>query len=206
MDTAKAISAATVATGAVGVALLLLIERVALREFADAEVEQLFGSALLIAAGLATVGVMIVISGQRRATKREPRAGFLAALCIGAVQGLCLPFRGFSRSGATISTALFLGVDKLRAEAFSFALAVVLTPPVILREGYRLAKASGANAANPASVAQLAVPSLLGMLFSFLAGLVALRWLSRWLERSRWHWFGYYCLVAAAAVALFGLR
>jgi undecaprenyl-diphosphatase len=206
LDTAKAISAATVATGAVGVALLLLIERVALREFADAEVEQLFGSALLIAAGLATVGVMIVISGQRRATKREPRAGFLAALCIGAVQGLCLPFRGFSRSGATISTALFLGVDKLRAEAFSFALAVVLTPPVILREGYRLAKASGANAANPASVAQLAVPSLLGMLFSFLAGLVALRWLSHGLERSRWHWFGYYCLVAAAAVALFGLR
>src|SRR5229473_2168612 len=42
---------------------------------------------------------------------------------IGLVQGLCLPFRGFSRSGATISTALLCGVDRMRAEDFSFALA-----------------------------------------------------------------------------------
>ena len=54
---------------------------------------------------------------------------------IGAVQGLCLPFRGFSRSGATISTGLFPGRDKVRVEEFSFALAVVLTPAVILKEG-----------------------------------------------------------------------
>jgi undecaprenyl-diphosphatase len=38
------------------------------------------------------------------------------------------------------------------------------------------------------------------MLFSFAAGLVALRWLSRWLEHGRWHFFGYYCLVASVAV------
>ena len=45
---------------------------------------------------------------------------------IGAVQGLCLPFRGFSRSGATISVGMLAGVTKSRAENFSFALAVVL--------------------------------------------------------------------------------
>ena len=38
------------------------------------------------------------------------------------------------------------------------------------------------------------------MVFSFAAGLVALRWLSRWLERGRWQWFGVYCLIAAAVV------
>ncbi|HBZ72128.1 MAG TPA: UDP-diphosphatase, partial [Deltaproteobacteria bacterium] len=42
---------------------------------------------------------------------------------MGAVQGLCLPFRGFSRSGSTISTGLLLGLDKGRVEEFSFALA-----------------------------------------------------------------------------------
>jgi len=36
---------------------------------------------------------------------------------IGIVQGLCLPFRGFSRSGATISTGLLAGVEKSRAES-----------------------------------------------------------------------------------------
>jgi undecaprenyl-diphosphatase len=35
---------------------------------------------------------------------------------------------------------------------------------------------------------------------SFLAGLAALRLLSRWLESGRWSWFGYYCLIAAAGV------
>jgi undecaprenyl-diphosphatase len=38
------------------------------------------------------------------------------------------------------------------------------------------------------------------MVFSFLAGLLALRWLSSWLEQGRWHYFGYYCLAASLAV------
>ena len=63
------------------------------------------------------------------------------------MQGLSLPFRGFSRSGATISTGLLLGVSRVRAEAFSFALAVVLTPPVIAREALRLVRADRAAGA-----------------------------------------------------------
>ena len=47
-------------------------------------------------------------------------------------------------------------------------------------------------------------PSLLGMVFSFIAGLVALRWLSRWLEQGRWYLFGCYCLVASVVVWMFG--
>ena len=122
---------------------------------------------------------------------------------IGAVQGLCLPFRGFSRSGATISTAMLLGVAKSRAEAFSFALAVVLTPPVIAREAMRLIHSRAANGAT--DLASVAVQSLFGAVVAFFAGLLALKWLSRWLEGGRWYLFGIYCLVAAAAVmALYG--
>jgi undecaprenyl-diphosphatase len=46
-----------------------------------------------------------------------------------------------------------------------------------------------------------AVPSILGVVFAFLAGLLALKWLSRWLETGRWHFFGIYCLFAAGVVA-----
>ena len=60
---------------------------------------------------------------------------------IGIVQGICLPFRGFSRSGSTISTGLILGLPKQKLEEFSFALAVVLTPPIITKEIFRLLKA-----------------------------------------------------------------
>jgi undecaprenyl-diphosphatase len=117
---------------------------------------------------------------------------------IGAVRGLCLPFRGFSRSGATISTAMLLRVAKSRAEAFSFALAVVLTPLVVVREAMRLIHSRDTHGRT--DLASVAFSSLLGAAVAFLAGLLALKWLSRWLEGGRWYLFGIYCLVAAAAV------
>jgi len=48
--------------------------------------------------------------------------------------------------------------------------------------------------------------SLLGAVFAFLAGLVALKWLSNWLENGRWYWFGIYCLVASAVVFWLHIR
>ena len=121
---------------------------------------------------------------------------------IGAIQGLCLPFRGFSRSGATISTGMLTGASKERAERFSFALAVVLTPPVVAREALRLLKASheAAAAGTPIDLHGSVVTSLLGAVFAFFAGLVALKWLSSWLEEGRWYLFGIYCLVASVVV------
>ena len=50
------------------------------------------------------------------------------------------------------------------------------------------------------SLASAALPSLLGAVFAFLAGLLALKWLSRWLEQGHWHLFGIYCLAASAGV------
>lgn len=116
---------------------------------------------------------------------------------IGAMQGLCIPFRGFSRSGATISTGLLLRVSRRTAEDFSFALAVLLTPPADAREIWRLYQSQHHNLA---AMVPSAAPSILGMIFAFFAGLLALKWLSRWLETGRWHLFGIYCLAAAVVV------
>jgi undecaprenyl-diphosphatase len=195
------VALATAATGAVGLALLRLLPAAFGLDRDRFEVEQLFGDPRLIAAALAAAGVLIVTAGLL--TRRRAGAGHIgtaAAAAVGAVQGLCLPFRGFSRSGATISTALLMGVARDRAESFSFALAVVLTPAVIVRELHRFLKAHAA-AASAADLVQLALPIVLGMALSFLAGLLALRWLSRWLEHGRWHYFGAYCLAASALVA-----
>lgn len=118
---------------------------------------------------------------------------------IGAIQGLVIPFRGFSRSGSTISVGLLLRVARRSAEDFSFALAVVLTPPADAREVWRLYQAQHHQLAG---VIPAATTSLLGMVFAFLAGLLALKWLSRWLESGKWYVFGIYCLAAACAIAL----
>ncbi len=121
---------------------------------------------------------------------------------MGAVQGLCLPFRGFSRSGATISAGMMAGAQRERAERFSFALAVVITPLAIGREALRLVKATheAAGTAAPLDLRGTVMVSLLGAVFSFLAGLLALRWLSGWLESGKWYLFGIYCIVASGVV------
>jgi undecaprenyl-diphosphatase len=87
---------------------------------------------------------------------------------------------------------------KFKAEEFSFALAVVLTPVVLVMEIYRLLKAQADVPGE--SLAHLFAPSLLGMALSFIAGLVALKWLSSWLERGHWKWFGIYCLAFSVVV------
>jgi len=196
---------ATLCTALIGEGVGKVIERTLWRNVPHAEIEDLFSHLEFIAPALAAAGVLIIIAGlfERRHPAGAPSAAHelnaQRAGVIGAVQGLCLPFRGFSRSGATISTGLLLGVIKSRAEAFSFALAVVLTPPVVLREVMRLLRAAHAGGADLRSAA---LASVLGAVVAFLAGLVALRWLSRWLEGGRWYWFGVYCLLAAGGVAL----
>ena len=221
-----ALLAATAVTGAVGFGLKTLIEHTCLRDpktGAHGHIETLFHNLPLIAASLAAVGLLILVAGlkERRQPGASQTVSFPQALLQGLVQAICLPFRGLSRSGSTISVALLQGVNRLRAEEFSFALAVLLTPALIAYEGYKLVGTHTAAAADsraagfipvgaaatdsttapaPEKLTNLLLPGLAGMAFSFLSGLVGLWLLSRWLEQGHWWWFGVYCLAASAVV------
>ena len=210
LQQAVRIGAATLLTVMVGVPLILGIEKGAERlgylvKDADghvqkAEIELLFSNLGLVACALAAAGTLILVAGLVERRRNAQRAlGIREAAWMGVVQGLCLPFRGFSRSGATISVGMLLGAMKPRVEEFSFALAVVITPPAIGREVWRLLRAHREAGALDTTWGLFA-PSLLGMVCAFLAGLLALKWLSRWLEGGRWYLFGIYCLFAAVAV------
>ncbi|HTX65434.1 MAG TPA: undecaprenyl-diphosphate phosphatase [Opitutaceae bacterium] len=191
---------ASAGTVAVYLALKELLEKVILAGRGRGEIEQLFSNLPLIAAALLAVGVLILWSA--RAASRRAAGGEVtlrAAVVIGLVQGFCVPFRGFSRSGATISAGLLAGVGRWPAEVFSFALAVILTPPAIAQEFLRL-RAARAAAPGAPPLLHLLQPGLIGMGASFVAGLLGLAWLSRWLETGRWQLFGYYCLAAAAVI------
>jgi undecaprenyl-diphosphatase len=207
---------ATALTGIIGEVIKKLIEKTMFKGAGKAEIELLFGRLDLIAPALAAAGILILIAGlleKRQMLGAAPKVSstlgrpegsvtMRQAGIIGAVQGLALPFRGFSRSGSTISAGMLAGSSKERAERFSFALAVVLTPAVVGLEALRLLKASHEATAsgNPIDLHASVMTSLLGMIFSFLAGLVALKWLSSWLEQGRWYLFGIYCLVASGVV------
>jgi undecaprenyl-diphosphatase len=206
---------ATLLTAIAGELLKKLIEKTLFRGAPKAEIELLFSHLELIAPALAAAGILILIAGlmEKKTAPRvtasgRPRSNAEGTLTLkqagwmGLVQGLALPFRGFSRSGSTISTGMLTGAAKEPSERFSFALAVILTPPVVFVEALRLVKAAHASAAAGTHIdlhAAVGV-SLLGAVCSFFAGLLALKWLSSWLESGKWHWFGVYCLLAAGAV------
>ena len=103
-----------------------------LKGISHPEMESLFGNLAVISAALAVVGALILCTGLKKddPSNEKTAVGTMAACVIGMVQGpMPLPFRGFSRSGATISTGLILGDwKKTPPEDFSFALAVILTP------------------------------------------------------------------------------
>jgi undecaprenyl-diphosphatase len=203
---------ASLLTAIIGEVINKAIEKIAFKGASKGEIELLFGRLDLIAPALAAVGLLILLAGlmEKRRMGAHPKVHgdsvtMRQAGWIGAIQGLCLPFRGFSRSGATISTGMLTGASKERAERFSFALAVVLTPPAVGREVLRLVRASheATAAGAPIDLHAGMVAGLLGAVFAFLAGLVALKWLSSWLEEGRWYLFGIYCLIAS--VVVFGL-
>jgi undecaprenyl-diphosphatase len=189
---------ATIPTLVVGWVLMKVIEHTLFKGAPHAEIEDLFGRLDIVAPALLAAGILILVAGlvegRRPDTAKSSQIGFGQAAVIGAVQGLCLPFRGFSRSGATISVGILQGIRKVRVESFSFALAVIITPLAIGREALRL------RHADTSGFAHAALPSLLGALFAFLAGLLALKWLSAWLEKGRWYLFGIYCILASIAV------
>ncbi len=118
---------ATVCTAVIGLGISKILERTVLSALPHAEIEDMFGHLEFIAPALVAAGFLILIAGllerryQPRISGETSNPTCAQAALIGSVQGLCLPFRGFSRSGATISAGMLVGVAKARAEAFSFA-------------------------------------------------------------------------------------
>jgi undecaprenyl-diphosphatase len=199
---------ATGFTGFLGLGLKELIEKILEVYWGHpkGEIESLFKNLPMISVALFTVGVIILIAA--RFDRRQGEGGSTRekidtkdSVVIGIVQAVCLPFRGFSRSGATISAALMRGLSRETAEEFSFALSVVLTPPVIALQLFRLLR--HASDTQPAlSMGALLLPGVTGMVFAFFSGLLALKLLSAWLEGGKWRYFGYYCLGASVVMAV----
>jgi len=205
-----ALIAGTIATGIVGGALIVGIEHTFLRhaDGTHGDIEETFDNLPLIASGLFAAGLIIIISGFRdqRSPARGESIGLWRSALIGAVQGMALPVRGFSRSGSTISAGMLAGIARIRAEEFSFALSVLLTPVIIVREVSKIVSEHALAKLGERSLSEVLFSGLAGMFFSCLAGLVALWVLSRWLEKQRWQWFGFYCLAAAAIVLAIHFR
>ncbi len=198
-------------TGAVGYPINLGVVHILGGGTRKAEIEELFNKLNWIAPALAAAGLLIIFAGlhevgqpEGNGDEKTRQLSWPQAILMGAIQGLAIPFRGFSRSGSTISVGLLAGAKRLPVESFSFALAVAVTPLAIAREVFRLHHAWLHTSDEYLGSAIIA--SFFGFIFACTSGLFALAWLSRWLEQGRWYFFGIYCLLAAAGVEVLYLR
>ena len=144
-----------------------------------------------------TVGIMFIVTGAWLIAGNFIRFGtegmtaFKAGL-IGLAQGIAaLP--GISRSGATISTGLFLGLDGQDSARFSFLLAI----PAILGAFLFKIKEAGLNFSG------INVNYFIGSFIACIVGILSLKLLLKVLYRNKFHWFGVYCILAGITVILF---
>jgi len=148
--------------------------------------ESMFASPVSLAIALAITGIFLILASRPKAGASEPSGK--SALIIGVAQGIAVA-PGISRSGATIGTALLLGIDKEEAARFSFLAGIVPILGAAVLEG-RHAVDAGIDV----------LPALAGFATAAIAGYLSIGFLLRLLKESRFQWFGYYCLILSATV------
>jgi len=154
--------------------------------------ESMFTSLLTVGLALLVTGWLLMATAMVRRGKRGlSKMGVGRALIVGLAQGMAIT-PGISRSGATISIALLLGIDRRLAAHYSFVLSI----PAIL--GALLLQLHDMGAPTASQTA----PMIVGLVAAALSGYVALRILLRVVQAGHLHWFAPYCFaVGLAALA-----
>jgi undecaprenyl-diphosphatase len=162
-------------------------------------IEQTIRQAWLVAITLVIGGVILWLAdrfGPR--TRRLERLTFRGATGIGVAQALAL-IPGVSRSGISMSAALFAGLDRADAARFSFLLATPITAMAVAYEGLKLVRGEVAGA-GPLTL-------VVGVVAAFVSGILAIAILLRYLRTNSFTIFVVYRFVLAAfALAVFAMR
>ena len=157
--------------------------------FFNDEIEALFGGALtLVGSMLLVTGLLLFLADKAKASAKK--VGIKHAILIGISQAIAI-LPGISRSGATISTAVLLGIDKEKAARFSFLMVV----PLIFGK-----MAKDMLSGNIQYETTTFMPLLIGFIFAFLTGMFACKWMIKLVKNSQLKYFAYYCFAIGGIV------
>ena len=159
------------------------------------QIEILFqGQVLLVGGMLVITGLLLFLADRAKKTDRTVKP--LDAIIIGIAQAVAI-LPGISRSGATISTSVLLGVDREKAARFSFLMVL----PLII--GKSLLDVKSIYEGDLATEAVSTGALLVGFLAALVAGILACNWMIRLVKRASLKWFAFYCFVVGIAAALY---
>lgn len=150
----------------------------------EKQLESFFNGNILV------VGFMLLITGlllylADRAKNTNKNVGYKSAILIGFSQAIAM-LPGISRSGATISTSVLLGVDRTKAAKFSFLMVVPLIFGKVIKDIL-----SGDISLESGQFGAMGI----GFISAFIAGLFACNWMINLVKNSKLYYFSYYCFI-----------
>ncbi len=152
------------------------------------QVSLLFNSLVLVLFALFATGIILWSSKYAEESETHPFLNLWQAILIGCAQAFAI-IPGISRSGSTIVTGLWLGVQRDTIAKFSFLMSV----PVIL--GATVMQVRELMDAPPA--ADEMTNLIVATLAAAVSGYAAIIWMLEVIRRQRLEWFGVYCLAVS---------
>jgi undecaprenyl-diphosphatase len=160
----------------------------------EEEIDALFDrQIILVSISLMLTGVLLFLAD--RATRTEKNVSFGHAFLVGLAQAVAI-LPGISRSGATISSSVLLGIDRVKAARFSFLMVV---PLIFGKIGKDLMEGELSQ-----SDAQM-LPLIAGFTAAFITGLFACKWMIALVKNSKLTYFSIYCFIVGTAAIIFYL-
>lgn len=169
--------------------------------FLQNAVESSFRNSVIVAVNLMIFGLVMILA-ERYAVKFKRKTEIekvtpQQALIMGMAQAFAI-IPGISRSGSTIASGLFAGLDRTAATRFSFLLAIPITFGAILKVLF-----------NTTALGQIGIDRnifIVGIVAAFVSGLFAIRFLLAYLSKHSLAAFAYYRLVLGVVILLFLTR
>jgi len=138
---------------------------------------------LLVGLMLLLTAVLLLMADKAKNTHKK--VSFSNAVLIGVSQAIAM-LPGISRSGATISTSVLLGIDRTKAARFSFLMVV----PLIFG---KIGKDILSDDLNFQSSEIITISA--GFMAAFVAGLLACKWMISLVKKSKLSYFSLYCAI-----------
>ena len=170
--------------------LLSMIPAAAVGVIFSDELEVLFDKQIvLVGVMLWVTGILLMVADRAKNTRKD--VTFSHSIIIGIAQAIAI-LPGISRSGATISTSVLLGIDRRKAASFSFLMVV---PLILGKIGKDLINGSLHINGDQLSIL------IAGFIAAFITGMFACQWMIKLVRNAQLKYFSYYCfLVGTAAI------
>lgn len=160
----------------------------------EEELEVFFGGNIAFVGAMLLVTAVLLLLADR-AKKTDKEVSYVNAIIIGISQAIAM-LPGISRSGATISTTVLLGVDRTKAARFSFLMVVPLIFGAIAKD-----LLSGDISFESSDI----LPMSVGFIAAFASGLLACKWMITLVKKSKLSYFSIYCAIVGSIAIIYSL-